>query len=63
MRRDDPSSRSLLACDLGDLQDDVVIGLCVLVRVLVLDDDQANATSMMFRVIGHDNCEWTTELP
>jgi hypothetical protein len=28
-------------------------------RFLVLDDDQVNATIMMLRVIGHDNCEWT----
>lgn len=28
MRRDDPSRRSLLACDLGDLQY-VVIALCL----------------------------------
>jgi hypothetical protein len=29
MRRDGPSSRSLLACDLGDLQYEVVIGVCL----------------------------------
>lgn len=29
MRRDDPSRRSLLACDLGDLQYVVVIALCL----------------------------------